>query len=46
MLLEGEPYSDLGAAHFFERPGAESCKRRLVANLQRLGYTVTLEPAA
>ena len=46
MLLEGEPYSDLGAAHFTERHGAESYKRRLVANLQRLGYTVKLEPAA
>ena len=46
MLLEGEPYSDLGAAHFFERHGAESYKRRLVANLQHLGYTVRLEPAA
>ena len=46
MLLKGEPYSDLGAAHFTERHGAESYKRRLVANLQRLGYTVKLEPAA
>lgn len=46
MLLEGEPYSDLGAAHFVERHGAESYKRRLLANLERLGYTVTLERAA
>lgn len=46
MLLEGEPYTDLGAAHFTERHGAESYKRRLVAHLQRLGNTVRLEPAA
>ena len=46
MLLEGEPYSDLGAGHFVERHGAESYKRRLLANLERLGYTVTLERAA
>lgn len=46
MLLEGEPYTDLGAAHFVERHGAESYKHRLIANLERLGYTVTLPPAA
>ena len=46
MLLEAEPYSDLGAAHFVERHGADSYKRRLIANLERLGYTVTLAPAA
>ena len=46
MLLEGEPYSELGVAHFVERHGAESYKRRLVANLERLGYSVTLQAAA
>jgi transposase len=46
LLLTGQPYTDLGAAHFLERHGTESYQRRLVANLERLGYTVKLEPAA
>jgi hypothetical protein len=36
LLVNGQPYTDLGAAHFLERHGTESYKRRLVANLSRL----------
>ena len=40
------PYSNIGAAHFLERHGSETYKRRLIANLERLGYAVKLEPVA
>ncbi len=46
LLSRDQPYTDLGAAHFLERHGTDSYKRRLIANLERLGYTVQLEPAA
>jgi len=46
LLTRREPYTDLGATHYVERHGGERYKRRLVANLERLGYNVTLEPAA
>jgi len=42
----GEPYSELGASHYLERHGTESYKRKLVANLERMGYAVTLAPTA
>jgi transposase len=46
LISRSEPYSELGAAHYLERHGSETYKRKLVANLERMGYTVTLEPAA
>jgi len=46
MLSSNEPYTDIGAAHYLERHGTEGYKRKLVANLQKLGYTVTLESTA
>ena len=46
LLATEQPYSDIGAAHFLERHGSETYKRRLIANLERLGYTVKLESAA
>jgi transposase len=46
LLSRGEPYSELGAGHYVERHGSETYKRKLVANLERMGYSVTLEPAA
>ena len=46
VLATGRPYQDLGADYFTTRldPAVET--RRLVAKLQALGHTVTLEPAA
>jgi transposase len=46
LLSRGEPYTDLGVAHFLERHGTETYRRKLVANLERMGYAVTLEPRA
>ncbi|MDQ6839041.1 MAG: IS110 family transposase, partial [Actinomycetota bacterium] len=45
MLSTGELYADLGADHFARRNPAHQTKR-LVAQLQRLGHTVTLQEAA
>jgi transposase len=46
VLATGKPYADLGADYFDRRidPAAET--RRLIARLQALGHTVTIEPAA
>lgn len=46
LLATAQRYSDISAAHFLERHGSETYKRRLIANLDRLGYAVNLEPAA
>jgi hypothetical protein len=46
LLTRREPYSELGASHYVDRHGGESYKRKLIANLERLGYTVTVEPTA
>ena len=43
MLQTGEIYNDLGA-DYFARRDPERLTRRLVAQLQRLGHVVTLEP--
>jgi Transposase IS116/IS110/IS902 family len=45
MLKRGQPYHDLGA-DCHERRNDEANTRRLVAQLEKLGYTVTLNPAA
>jgi hypothetical protein len=42
---EGTVYTDLGANYFDER-SKEATTRRTVKRLERLGYKVTLEPAA
>jgi transposase len=39
-------YHDLGADHYDKRIGPERIKRNHVRQLEALGYTVTLEPAA
>jgi hypothetical protein len=47
ILATGKPYSDLGSDYFTRRqdPGRET--RRLIAKLEALGHTVTIEdPAA
>ncbi len=45
MLQNGELYNDLGG-DYFARRDPERTTRRLVAQLERLGHTVTLEQAA
>ena len=44
MLLRDEPYRELGA-DWLARRNQEAHTRRLVAQLERLGHTVTLNPA-
>ena len=41
VLARGEPYADLGGEHFIQRD-REAVKRKAIANLQGLGYAVTL----
>jgi transposase len=45
MLKRDEPYHDLGA-DWLARRNDEAHTRRLVAQLERLGHTVVLDPAA
>jgi transposase len=45
MLRNGTPYADLGVS-YFQRNDRDHAVRRSVAQLQRLGYSVTLKPAA
>jgi transposase len=45
MLTRDEPYHDLGA-DWHSRRSNEAHTRRLVAQLEHLGHTVTLHPAA
>jgi transposase len=45
MLSTGELYDDLGANYYHRRDPARTTKR-LVAQLERLGHTVTLQEAA
>jgi transposase len=46
MLTTAETYRDLGADYFLERQKKEAYKRRLVRQLERMGYEVTIEPIA
>src|ERR671920_818915 len=45
MLLRDEPYAALGA-DWLARRNTEAHTRRLVAQLEKLGHTVVLDPAA
>lgn len=45
MLKRGTPYQDLGY-RFFEEQNSNAAERRLTRSLERLGYKVTLQPAA
>jgi transposase len=45
MLTTGELYADLGPDYYRRRDPARTTKR-LVAQLQALGHTVTLQEAA
>ena len=45
LLTRNQPYTDLGDDYFLERQHSEAYKNRLVRQLERMGHTVTLEPA-
>lgn len=45
MLKRGTVYTDLGG-DYFERRNEQQIQRQLVNRLERLGYNVTVEPAA
>ena len=45
MLNRDEPYHDLGA-DWLDQRNEEAHTRRLVAQLERLGHTVVLDPVA
>ncbi len=44
LILNGEPYTDLGADHYVRHHTTEQEQRRLVRRLEALGQRVTLEP--
>ena len=46
MLVRDEPYRDLGPDWFDHERNTAAHTRRLVAQLERLGHTVVLDPAA
>lgn len=46
LLSTGETYADLGADYFERRRDPDRQRRRLINQLEQLGYTVTLEPVA
>jgi transposase len=46
VLATGRPYDELGAGYFTRRLDPERETRRLIAKLEALGHTVTLEAAA
>jgi len=46
ILATGKPCHDLGAGYFTRRLDPERETRRLIARLQALGHTVTIQPAA
>ena len=46
LLSTGEPYNDLGGDYFDKRRNSAARQRRLVAQLEAMGHTVTLAPAA
>ena len=44
ILTERKPYHELGGTYFDQRE-REQVERRLVRRLERLGYSVSLQPA-
>lgn len=46
VLQDGTTYHELGADHFDKRKGADARQRYPIRELERLGSSVTLEPAA
>jgi transposase len=45
ILRDGVPYEELGADYFVRREDQERLTKRLVRQLEKLGQSVTLEPA-
>jgi transposase len=45
LLTRNQPYSDLGADYFMDRQSSQASANRLVRQLERMNYKVTLEPA-
>jgi transposase len=45
LLTRNQPYSDLGADYFMDRQSSQAYSNRLVRQLERMNYKVTLEPA-
>ncbi|WP_240121776.1 MULTISPECIES: hypothetical protein [unclassified Streptomyces] len=43
MFTRGTEYADLGGRYFIERTGRARKTRRLVSQLNQLGYHVTLQ---
>jgi hypothetical protein len=43
ILKDAVPYEDLGGDYFARRADPERLARQLVAQLERLGHTVTVE---
>jgi hypothetical protein len=43
LLTRQESYRELGG-HYFEERDRQAAERRLVRRLERLGYTVSLQP--
>ena len=46
VLATGTPYDELGADYFTRRLDPERETRRLIAKLEALGHSVSLQPAA
>jgi hypothetical protein len=46
VMVTGTPYHELGAGYFTSLQDPERETRRLIARLEALGHTVTLNPAA
>ncbi|MGO9164459.1 MAG: hypothetical protein ACLP7J_27840 [Streptosporangiaceae bacterium] len=46
MLTTGEVFTDLGVDYFTSRQDTEHQTRRLVSQLEKLGYTVQLAATA
>jgi len=46
IMVTGQPYHELGADYFASLRDPERETRRLIARLQALGHTVTINPAA
>lgn len=46
LLSTGEIYNDLGGDYFDTRRNSDARQRRLVSQLEAMGHTVTLKPAA
>jgi transposase len=46
ILATGKPYHELGADYCTRRLDPDRETRRLIAKLEALGHTVTLQPAA